>query len=117
MNREIEMKQSIRMAYAKAPLALKVDSVADLLTIREPVSQTDAQRFQERLTQFLEGSSLDLGRTAVVVADKTRMCDYPWYFRQPGSSVRPPGGPRDGMLSTRLRTTRPILRDRVAPGI
>jgi nickel-dependent lactate racemase len=80
IDREKDMTQSIRMAYGKAPLALKVDPAVDLLIIREPESQIDVQLFQERLTQFLEERSLDLARTAVVVADKTRLCDYPLYL-------------------------------------
>lgn len=72
--------QSIRMAYGKAPMAINVDPTVDLLTIREPESQMDERLFQKRLTRFLEESSLDLVRTAVVVADKTRLCDYPLYL-------------------------------------
>lgn len=80
MDCDKEMKQSIHMAYGKVPMVIKVDPAVDLLTIREPVSQTDAQRFKERLTQFLEAHVLDLSNTAVVVADKTRLCDYPLYL-------------------------------------
>jgi nickel-dependent lactate racemase len=74
------MVQSIRLAYGKAPIEVSVDSAVDLLTIREPEVQIDVRLFQERLTQFLDGSALDLARTAVVVADKTRLCDYPRYL-------------------------------------
>jgi nickel-dependent lactate racemase len=79
-DREKDMAQSIRMAYGKAPIVIEVDPDVDLLTIREPESQIDVRLFQERLTQFLDEHSLDLVRTAVVVADKTRLCDYPLYL-------------------------------------
>jgi nickel-dependent lactate racemase len=75
-----DMAQSIRMAYGKASMAITVDSAVDLLSIREPEAQMDGRRFQARVTQFLQGSALDLARTAVVVADKTRLCDYPRYL-------------------------------------
>jgi nickel-dependent lactate racemase len=68
------------MAYGKALIGVKAGSVVDLLTIREPEAQIDVRRFQERLAQFLAGAELDLSRTAVVVADKTRLCDYPRYL-------------------------------------
>lgn len=74
------MTQSIRIAYGKVPMVIKMDPAVDLLTIREPESQMDVRLFIERLTQFLAGSALDLARTAVVVADKTRLCDYPLYL-------------------------------------
>ena len=80
MDREKDMTQSIQMAYGKAPMVINVDPAVDLLTIREPESQVDTRLFQERLTRFLEGNALDLARTAVVVADKTRLCDYPLYL-------------------------------------
>jgi nickel-dependent lactate racemase len=68
------------MAYGKMPIVIKVDPDVDLLTIREPECQIDVRQFQERLTRFLQERSLDLTRTAVVVADKTRLCDYPIYL-------------------------------------
>ena len=74
------MTTSMRMAFGKEPIAIKVDPAVDLLTIREPESQINERLFQERLTRFLEASALDLTRTAVVVADKTRLCDYPLYL-------------------------------------
>lgn len=80
MDREKDMTQSIRMAYGKAPIVIDVGSDVDLLTIREPGSRIDVRRFQKRLTQFLEDRSLDPAHTAVVVADKTRLCDYPLYL-------------------------------------
>jgi nickel-dependent lactate racemase len=80
LDREGDMAQSIRMGYGKAPIVIKVDPDVDLLTIREPESKIDAPLFHKRLTQFLEDSSVDLARTAVVVADKTRLCDYPFYL-------------------------------------
>lgn len=80
MDCEKDMKKPIRLAYGKAPVAITVDPAVDLLTIREPESQIDVRLFQERLTQFLESNALDLAHTAVVVADKTRLCDYPLYL-------------------------------------
>jgi nickel-dependent lactate racemase len=80
LDREEDMAQSIRMAYGRTPMVIKVEPEVDLLTIREPESNIDEQLFQKRLTQFLEERSMDLTRTAVVVADKTRLCDYPLYL-------------------------------------
>ncbi len=74
------MTTSIRMAFGKEPIEIKVDPAVDLLTIREPESKIRERLFKERLTRFLEVSALDLTRTAVVVADKTRLCDYPLYL-------------------------------------
>ena len=68
------------MAHGKTPIVIKVDPDVDLLTIRDPESQVDGRLFQKRLTQFLEEHALDLARTAVVVADKTRLCEYPHYL-------------------------------------
>lgn len=79
-DREKDMTSSIGMAYGKAPIVIKVAPDVDLLTIRAPETTIDEPLFQKRLTQFLEECSLDLARTAVVVADKTRLCDYPRYL-------------------------------------
>jgi nickel-dependent lactate racemase len=77
---EDAMTFSLPMACGDRTVALTFDASAEVLTIREPESVIDARRFQQRITRFLAAQPPDLSNPAVVVADKTRLCDYPHYL-------------------------------------
>jgi len=50
------------------------------LVIREPEMTMTGDLFCLRLERFLQENPLDLSRPAIVVTDKTRLCDYPTYL-------------------------------------
>ena len=53
---------------------------SDILTIREPEKTVTEESFAADLDEALPSQSLRGGRVAVVVADKTRLCEYDRYL-------------------------------------
>lgn len=74
------MTFSLPMACGDRTVALTFDASAEVLNIREPETVIDARHFQQRVARCLAARPLDLSNPAVVVADKTRLCDYPHYL-------------------------------------
>jgi nickel-dependent lactate racemase len=68
--------RSIRLRYGREKLAFALPASADILEIREPPHSVSRETFRQGLSELLP-SSIPEGQVALVVADKTRLCDYP----------------------------------------
>jgi nickel-dependent lactate racemase len=64
----------------KASVTFELPPQAEMLSIREPRAVVSPPLFARRLADAVAARSLDLSRVAVVVGDKTRLCDYPVYL-------------------------------------
>ena len=71
---------SLGLAYGSDTVQWDFESKPCVLTVDDPVLAIDDVRFRQRLEQYVTSRPLDLRRTAVVVADKTRLCEYPRYL-------------------------------------
>ncbi|MGD9947783.1 MAG: lactate racemase domain-containing protein [Desulfobulbus sp.] len=64
------------LRYGEQTLAVTVPAHADILSVNEPVLQVNQDRFIQDFSTFLP-AQMPAGPIAIVVADKTRLCDYP----------------------------------------
>jgi lactate racemase len=74
------MSFQLDLAYGTRSVAFTFSRKPDILDIEEPSPVIDPSRFREGLNRFFENAAMDLSETAVVVADKTRLCGYPQYL-------------------------------------
>lgn len=68
--------RTISLRYGRDHLACTVPADADLLEVREPVVSISHASFRTEVHQLLDPMPPS-GPIAIVVADKTRLCDYP----------------------------------------
>ncbi len=68
--------RAISLRYGSDHLACTVPTDADLLEVREPVVSISHASFRTEVHQLLDPMPSS-GPIAIVVADKTRLCDYP----------------------------------------
>jgi len=73
-------RQTIDLQYGSKSLTLELPEQATVLTVEDPPRRIDADRFSRDLDHFLDRHPLDLTDAAVVVADKTRLCEYDRYL-------------------------------------
>jgi nickel-dependent lactate racemase len=64
------------LCYGEQTLVCRIPDHADILTVREPEHRVSREAFDRELSTILPGH-LPAGPIAIVVADKTRLCDYP----------------------------------------
>lgn len=69
-------RKSVALRYGEHVLACTVPAEAHILTPNEPVYQVDRPRFIRECSALLP-EQIPTGRIAIVVADKTRLCEYP----------------------------------------
>ncbi len=75
MNQDI-----IYIPYGSDKLPLFCPQNRTLLQVQEPEKNVSPSLFQEQLKNYLQIQPLDLHKTCIVVADKTRLCGYPEYL-------------------------------------
>lgn len=68
------------LEFGSTTCSLPRPAGADLLTLRDPEITITPELFRSRLHDFLTSAQLNLEKTVVVVADKTRLCGYPEYL-------------------------------------
>jgi len=68
--------KSVQLRYGQQMLAMRVPSEADILTTDEPMPQVERSCFMREFSAMLP-APIPAGTIAIVVADKTRLCDYP----------------------------------------
>lgn len=66
----------IDLRYGDQSVTCRVPAQAEVLATREPVQEVSRERFVREFAALLP-SPLPPGLIAIVVADKTRLCDYP----------------------------------------
>ncbi len=70
------MPKNIKFKYGSQSLSLDIPQSAISLGIQEPENKIDPSHFIAKLTDQLPKNSSKLKSIAIVVADKTRLCDY-----------------------------------------
>lgn len=70
----------MKLKYGKEYVDIKLNDKFDILNIEDPKTNISDEMFKEKLLTFLEGKTLNLGTVGVVLADKTRACDYKKYL-------------------------------------
>lgn len=68
------------LAYGRSMLQLHMAEHARVLHCAEPPTRVSVEQFVNELRACLDTAARDLRRIAVVVADKTRLCDYPLFL-------------------------------------
>lgn len=68
------------MGYGSDKLPLFFPDHAVELGVTDPKPTITVEIFRDRLRDYLEKEPLDLSRSIIVVADKTRLCGYPEYL-------------------------------------
>jgi nickel-dependent lactate racemase len=71
---------ALDLAYGGGNTQWEFQNKPALLSVNDPVPAVDEIRFRQRLSRYLAAHPLDLGRPAVIVADKTRLCEYGRYL-------------------------------------
>ena len=71
---------TIDLPYGRLSRSFEVPPQTTHLTIQEPANVISPDIFRQRLTEYLHHHPLDLSRVSIVIADKTRLCDYPLYL-------------------------------------
>lgn len=74
------MRRKIEFKYGKTLCDIEVPEKAGSLSIREPVSLIDKKKFIDDFSLSLPDKLLSCHTLAIVVADKTRLCDYKIYL-------------------------------------
>ena len=69
-------RQQIDLCYGEQVFCVTTPLGADILRIADPAPQVDKTRLLRDLDAMLP-ARMPAGRIAIVVADKTRLCDYP----------------------------------------
>ncbi|MBN2395570.1 MAG: nickel-dependent lactate racemase [Candidatus Atribacteria bacterium] len=70
----------INLKYGSEIIGINVPENTDLLKITEPEFDISEQDFKTGFKKLLNPDHQDLSDIAVVVSDKTRLCDYPLYL-------------------------------------
>lgn len=68
--------QTISLRYGRGTEEFRIPAAADILDIREPQRSVSPTTFRLGLADLLP-AVIPEGQIAIVVADKTRLCDYP----------------------------------------
>ena len=68
--------QTISLRYGRGTEEFRIPAAADILDIREPQQSVSPETFRLGLADLLP-AVIPEGQIAIVVADKTRWCDYP----------------------------------------
>jgi nickel-dependent lactate racemase len=71
---------TIDVPYGCTTLPLVLPDGAMQLRVTEPEKNISAELFRDRISKFFQKNRLDMARTILVVADKTRLCGYPEYL-------------------------------------
>ncbi len=74
------MLKSIEFKYGKGFYAIEVPENADILSIREPEFHITLEKFADDFSLHLPKNISDYKAVSIVVADKTRLCDYKTYL-------------------------------------
>jgi len=74
------MDGPIHLKFGTHHVPFSFSSSPDVYTIREPQKEVSEAVFSSRLEAVVRGSGCDLSRVALVVADKTRLCEYARYL-------------------------------------
>jgi len=69
-------RKTVTLRYGEQALSCTVPSGAHILSANEPIGQVEQARFIRECSALLP-EKLPEGKIAIVVADKTRLCDYP----------------------------------------
>ncbi len=72
----MKQEQVVSLRYGSGTLELNIPARADILDIREPQRAVSPETFRHGLAAILP-AVIPEGQIAIVVADKTRRCDYP----------------------------------------
>jgi len=74
------MEKTIQLPYGTGTVVVTLPGGADVLSITEPHWEASEEDFAKELDRCFRGRHMTGGRIAVVVADKTRLCDYARYL-------------------------------------
>ena len=74
------MHKKTKFKYGKTFCEIEVPDKADSLSIREPVSLINKKQFLDNFSLSLPDNLSNCHAIAIVVADKTRLCDYKIYL-------------------------------------
>ena len=66
----------MKLKYGKEYVDITLNDKFDILNIEDPKTNISDETFKEKLLTFLEGKTLNLDTIGVILADKTRACDY-----------------------------------------
>ena len=66
--------------YGKSVHTVNLSNKTDILKHREPKKNISSQHFSQKLKKQLPGKQLKYNKVGIVVADKTRLCDYPIFL-------------------------------------
>lgn len=74
------MKQLVQLRYGTQQIPFSFPEKAAIFTIREPAQKVSQAKFSNSLKEAIGSASLDFSRPSLVVADKTRLCEYAKYL-------------------------------------
>lgn len=74
------MKHTVQLKYGTQQIPFSFSERPDIFAIREPAQNINQELFSNRLKEVIGSANLDFSRTALVVADKTRLCGYADYL-------------------------------------
>ena len=74
------MRKKIELKYGKTFCDIELPDKADTLSIREPESHVNRERFVNDFSNALPENILNCHDISIVVADKTRLCSYKTYL-------------------------------------
>jgi lactate racemase len=72
--------KNIELLYGSKAIDLKLDNDFDVIKIIDSVKETSKEIFKNKLLSFFNELEYDLADIAIVIADKTRACDYKIYL-------------------------------------
>ncbi len=67
----------VQIPYGSSCFEATLPAHTQVLSVREPESLIDSQRFSTLVSDFLGSNHCNLKDTIIVIADKTRVCGYP----------------------------------------
>ena len=74
------MKHTVQLKYGTQQVSFSFSESTDVLAIREPLQKVNEELFADGLKKEIGSANLDIRRAALVVADKTRLCEYAKYL-------------------------------------
>ncbi|MBT3176745.1 MAG: nickel-dependent lactate racemase [Desulfobacula sp.] len=74
------MLKNIEFRYGKGSYAIEVPDKTNTLSIKEPDFQISREKFADKFSLHLPENISDCRAVSIVVADKTRLCDYKTYL-------------------------------------
>ncbi|MFH1103218.1 MAG: lactate racemase domain-containing protein [Pseudomonadota bacterium] len=74
------MQKQLNLKYGTQHFSVEMPAHAEIFDIRNPPLKITKKTFLLRLHRTLESLQPDFSRTAVVISDKTRLCDYPVFL-------------------------------------